>query len=211
MNKILLTMIALGLGASVSLMAQGQGQGQRPANQPRGGGQSGEVAPNGSKDTKPPRGGREGAEERLEQGRKAAEAEKEEARGQVERERQRATERQREGAFSPEDRERIEALPKSSLPPGIQRRIDEGKGMPPGLERRVESGKGLPSGWQRRLEVGQRIDKELQSNATAVPREMRRMLPTPPRGQEDLIIGDRLVRVDRRSREIVDTVELGQE
>ncbi|MGB3203054.1 MAG: hypothetical protein WBA99_19260 [Nodosilinea sp.] len=37
-----------------------------------------------------------------------------------------------------------------NLPPGLQRRVDNGRGLPPGLQRQVDSGRGLPPGLQNR-------------------------------------------------------------
>ncbi|PSN16073.1 hypothetical protein C7293_04265 [filamentous cyanobacterium CCT1] len=36
-----------------------------------------------------------------------------------------------------------------NLPPGLQRRVENGRGLPPGLQRRIDSGRGLPAGLNR--------------------------------------------------------------
>lgn len=38
----------------------------------------------------------------------------------------------------------------NSLPPGLQRRIEQGEGLPPGLQRHIEQGRGFPPGQHRR-------------------------------------------------------------
>jgi hypothetical protein len=42
------------------------------------------------------------------------------------------------------------------------------KDLPKGLQKRVENGKGLPEGWQKKLIVGQRFDPLLLGNAVLV-------------------------------------------
>ncbi|MCC5808523.1 MAG: hypothetical protein JJU00_19505 [Opitutales bacterium] len=111
--------------------------------------------------------------------------------------------------FSGADRAQIASIPLDRYPPGIQRRIAEGRGLPPGLERRGERERGLPEGWHLRLEPGRVLDTELERGVTEIPRSLRRNLPTVPPDHEDILVGDRLVRVKRHSREIVDSVPVG--
>lgn len=148
----------------------------------------------------------------------------EEPRQMTEEERQRAEEwRERRAAgragrigrpvegvgFSGADRAQIASIPLDRYPPGIQRRIAEGRGLPPGLERRGGRERGLPEGWHLRIEPGRILDTELERGVTEIPRGLRRDLPTVPPDHEDILLGDRLVRVMRHSREIVDSVPVG--
>ena len=111
--------------------------------------------------------------------------------------------------FSDADRARIASIPVDQYPPGIQRRLAEGRDLPPGIERRLDRDRGLPEGWQQRLEPGEVLDTELERGVTEIPRGLRRRLPAVPADHEDLLVGDQLVRVMRHSREIVDSVPVG--
>ncbi len=111
--------------------------------------------------------------------------------------------------FTEVDRARIATIPLDAYPPGIQRRVEEGRDLPPGLERRLDRDRGLPEGWQQRLEPGAFLGAELERGVTEIPRGLRRRLPAVPADHEDILLGDRLVRVKRHSREIVDSVPVG--
>lgn len=111
--------------------------------------------------------------------------------------------------FSEADRVRIAAIPLDQYPSGIRRRIIEERDLPPGLERRLDRERGLPEGWLQRLEPGRILDTELERGVLEIPRSLRRRLPPVPPDHEDILLGDRLVRVMRHSREIVDFVPVG--
>lgn len=111
--------------------------------------------------------------------------------------------------FSDADRLRIAAIPLEQYPPGVRRRITEGRDLPPGVAGRLDRERGLPEGWRQRLEPGFVLESDLERGVLEIPRRLRRRLPPVPPDHEDILLGDRLVRVMRHSREIVDSVPVG--
>ena len=80
--------------------------------------------------------------------------------------------------------------------------------MPRGLQKRVDSGRGLPPGWEQRVEAGKRIPEDVEKRATAIPDDIKRRMPKPPRGTEDILIEDHIFRVKEATREVVDRMKL---
>lgn len=111
--------------------------------------------------------------------------------------------------FSDEDRMRIAAIPLDRYPEDVRISIERIRNQPTELENRLVDDADLSPGWSRRLEAGQTLDGALERLATAVPRGLRRRLPSIPPDHEDILLEDHLIRVNRFSREIVDFVPVG--
>ncbi|MCC5808524.1 MAG: hypothetical protein JJU00_19510 [Opitutales bacterium] len=111
--------------------------------------------------------------------------------------------------FSDRDRARIAAIPLDQYPENVRVNIERIRNQPTGLENRTEGDDGLLPGFSRRLEPGQTLEGTVERLATVIPRGLRRRLPATPPDHEDILLEDRLIRVNRHSREIVDTVPVG--
>ncbi len=81
------------------------------------------------------------------------------------------------------------------------------KPLPPGLQKKVARGGQLPPGWQKKLARGEVIDGDLYSQSEPLPYDWARRLHD-PEGTETRVIGDKVFRVMRNTREILDI--LGQ-
>lgn len=84
---------------------------------------------------------------------------------------------------------------------------DKQKPLPPGLQKKVARGGQLPPGWQKKVARGEVIDGELYSQSQPLPYEWTRRLRN-PEGTETRVIDDRVIRIMRNTREILDV--LGQ-
>lgn len=150
--------------------------------------------------------GRERGETEAQRGRERGETEAQRGRERGETEAQRGRER----GFSAQERERMENLPESSLPPGLQHRQQAGRGLPPGLQRRVDRGEGLPPGWANRVEVGKPLPEDIYKNATAIPPQLKKQLPAAPEGVQDILVEDQIIRVVEQTREVIDSLRIGR-
>lgn len=81
------------------------------------------------------------------------------------------------------------------------------KPLPPGLQKKLARGGELPPGWQKKLARGEVIDGDLYSQSEPLPYDWARQLHDPA-GTETRVIGDKVFRVMRNTREILDI--LGQ-
>ncbi len=71
------------------------------------------------------------------------------------------------------------------------------KTLPPGLQKKAEQGKSLPPGWQKKLSKGQVIDRDIYVGGKIIA-------PLDPLGIVTIKIDDRILRVMDKSRRIVD-------
>ena len=101
--------------------------------------------------------------------------------------------------FTREEREILESWQKGNA--GWKK---SKKPLPPGLKKKLERGGELPAGWRKKLEVGRVLDPEIDAKAESLPEEILKRLPEPELGTEVLRVGDQIIRVIERSREIVD-------
>ncbi|WP_269523905.1 hypothetical protein [Coraliomargarita parva] len=78
------------------------------------------------------------------------------------------------------------------------------KSLPPGLQKKLERGGELPPGWKKKLQVGSILDKDFERRAISLPDEIRRRLPKAPSGTIDILIEDEIIRVQEKTRRILD-------
>ena len=78
------------------------------------------------------------------------------------------------------------------------------KALPPGLQKKLERGGELPPGWQMKLQRGEVLDPDLAKHAKPAGKEVTDKLPKSTPDSEDLVLEDRVVRVMKDSRRIVD-------
>ena len=71
------------------------------------------------------------------------------------------------------------------------------KSLPPGLQKNVERGKPLPPGWQKKLSRGQVMERDIYGRGKII-------VPLDPLGIVTIRIEDKIFRVMKKSREIVD-------
>lgn len=69
--------------------------------------------------------------------------------------------------------------------------------LPPGLQKKAASGKQLPPGWQKKLRKGAVLDRDVYRHGTVV-------VPLDPRGLITIRVDDRLLRLHKESRKIID-------
>ncbi len=69
--------------------------------------------------------------------------------------------------------------------------------LPPGLQKKAASGKQLPPGWQKKLRKGAVLDRDVYRHGTVV-------VPLDPRGLITIRVDDRLIRLHKETRKIVD-------
>lgn len=78
--------------------------------------------------------------------------------------------------------------------------------LPPGLQKKVARGEDLPPGWQKKLQVGYRIPNNVYAYARRLPNDVYNSYPHPV-GTEDILIEDKLYRITKKTREIVDIID----
>ena len=91
----------------------------------------------------------------------------------------------------------LTALVSASLPVSAGNHSD---GLPPGLQKKVEQGKPLPPGWQKKVDMGpgDRLDRELYDYG-----EVRDLGD----GREEVRIEDQVYTVIKDTREIIDILD----
>jgi len=74
------------------------------------------------------------------------------------------------------------------------------KQLPPGLQKKVDSGKALPPGWQKKLAKGEKMDKDVYKQGEIV-------VPINSHGEITLRVDDKVVRLYKASREIIEVLK----
>ncbi|GGG51294.1 hypothetical protein GCM10011403_05570 [Pseudohongiella nitratireducens] len=69
--------------------------------------------------------------------------------------------------------------------------------LPPGLQKKVEEGKPLPPGWERKLEIGGYLDRDIYRRADVLYRDREE-------GRVTVRIEGKVIRLIENSLEIVD-------
>lgn len=81
-------------------------------------------------------------------------------------------------------------------------------GLPPGLAKKLQRGKPLPPGWQKKVTKGWVIDDSWWSHFQPVPSTYLPPSLKHPKDTSIYLIGDRLVRVHRPRREVIDLIRI---
>lgn len=68
--------------------------------------------------------------------------------------------------------------------------------LPPGLQKRVEQGKPLPPGWAKKLQPGQILDRDIFDRGQIIGR-------SPDNEQITIRVDDEVIRIARATREIL--------
>jgi len=71
------------------------------------------------------------------------------------------------------------------------------KSLPPGLQKKEQQGKPLPPGWQKKLQKGHILDIDIYHHAKIV-------VPVDKRGLITVSIDGRLLKLDKVTRKIID-------
>lgn len=74
---------------------------------------------------------------------------------------------------------------------------NKNKQLPPGLQKNVAQGKALPPGWQKKLSKGAILDVDVYKHGKIV-------VPLDPLGLVTVRVDDKLLRVHKKTMEIVD-------
>jgi hypothetical protein len=80
--------------------------------------------------------------------------------------------------------------------------------LPPGLQKKMERGGRLPPGWQKKLNRGEVLEAELYRLGEPVSAQLRLRLPLGPHGSVELRLENKIVRIDRESRVILDVFDI---
>ncbi len=78
------------------------------------------------------------------------------------------------------------------------------KDLPPGLQKKVARGGDLPPGWQKKLARGEVVDDAVWRESRRLPPDLLDRLGPLPRDTEIRYVEDKVYRVMRNTREIVD-------
>lgn len=74
------------------------------------------------------------------------------------------------------------------------------KPLPPGLQKNMQRGKALPPGWQKKLAKGEILDKDIFNRGIII-------VPPDMNGLMTIRVEDKLIRLLKSTREIVDILE----
>ena len=66
------------------------------------------------------------------------------------------------------------------------------------------SANGLPNGYEKQLVIGAKLDAKLAAKATAIDVKLVKELSAQPKGTELVRVGDRVVRLDSKTRVVLD-------
>lgn len=118
----------------------------------------------------------------------------------------------REGKITKEEQEVLEDYVKKHKEKG-----GKGKGkkrgqssLPPGLQKKVERGKELPPGWQKKIAPGETMSQEVYEAAQPLPKEVTSKLPPAPHGTTNLVLEGKVIRVMDKTRQILDVLDLNK-
>lgn len=89
--------------------------------------------------------------------------------------------------------------------PTQQRQVPPG--LPPGLAKKYARTGQLPPGWQKKVQAGQPLDLMVYQETRQVPVEVLERFPH-PQGTQDIFIEDKVYRVIKGTREILDILDL---
>ena len=80
--------------------------------------------------------------------------------------------------------------------------------LPKGLQKKVARGGELPPGWQKKLRKGEVLDQSVLEKAEPVPKQVRVKLPIGEQGSVDISIDGKVIRMDERTRKILDVFDI---
>lgn len=78
--------------------------------------------------------------------------------------------------------------------------------LPPGLQKKYARTGTLPTGWQKKLELGKPLPEDIAKKAVSLPDALKKQLPPEPEGTETVMIEDEIVRIAKKTREVIDAV-----
>ena len=79
----------------------------------------------------------------------------------------------------------------------VHAKKNKGKSLPPGLAKKYKQGKPLPPGWQKKIAPGKIIGKDIYAHGKI-------LVPLDPLGIVTIKIDDKIMRVHKKSMEILD-------
>jgi hypothetical protein len=82
------------------------------------------------------------------------------------------------------------------------------KKMPPGLEKKLARTGELPPGWQKKIAKGQVLDLSLYKIGKPITNKHKGNSLKPEAGTELLQIDDRIIRVKKDTKEILDIIDI---
>ena len=87
---------------------------------------------------------------------------------------------------------------------------DKQKNLPPGLQKKYERTGDLPPGWQKKLRLGEVLDTEVYDYSTPVYGEYGGHKYEEKPGTELLRIEDKILRITKNTREILEIMGVGK-
>lgn len=87
-----------------------------------------------------------------------------------------------------------------SLTLGLNQANAKPEKLPPGLEKKLKQGKPLPPGWQKKLQVGERLDPDIYDHGKVIYRDRDRDLVT-------ISVEGRVIKVLENTLEIVEILK----
>jgi len=82
------------------------------------------------------------------------------------------------------------------------------KNMPPGLEKKLERTGQLPPGWQKKIAKGEVLDPSLYKMGKPIKSKSKDKSLKPETGTELLQIEDRIIRIKKDTKEILDIIDI---
>jgi hypothetical protein len=75
------------------------------------------------------------------------------------------------------------------------------KGLPPGLQKKLQRGEPLPPGWQKKLHKGDVLDAHIYARGRVIG-------PVDGRGVISIRVEDTLIKLDEKTRKILDIISI---
>lgn len=66
----------------------------------------------------------------------------------------------------------------------------------------------LPPDWQEGITIGRSLDYHIYKRGMKLPENLLQKLPQQPRGSETLLVKDKIIRIEAKTRTILDTFDL---
>ena len=85
---------------------------------------------------------------------------------------------------------------------------DDHSSLPKGLQKKVDRGGELPPGWQKKLQKGEVLDRAVVSSGGPVSAKIKATLPLGTKGSVEITLDGKVIRLDPVTRKVLDVFRI---
>ena len=87
-------------------------------------------------------------------------------------------------------------------------KVKKSKTLPPGPQKKVARGGDLPPGWQKKIAKGEVLDVKVYQQATRLPVDLTKRLPSAPEDTELIKVKNKVIRLYDATRTTIDVFDM---